>query len=399
MDILLIGSGAVGSVIAKHLATSTRISKLTLADINIQQAISVASQVEKTAKAEVSVVYLDAGSALQLKSVLKDADLVINASLPRFNLIVMNAALECGCNYLDLAMFDESQYRMSEDWERERLTAVVGFGEDPGISNMAAKLAADALDRVESIRIRDGDNGSSKKYPFSSSFSPETFFSEVFDPPLVFRNGRYVRENPLSGKETYNFPLIGKMSVYYVDHEEVYTLPKNIGKGVRNVDFKLALTDETLNYLLALRDIGLLSKEEITVGKSRVRPFDVVLRLVPQLSSLLDLKGVSCVVIEVEGVDKRGKVKKHKLFVAMSHEEAYTKHKVNATSYLTGVGAAAGALLMLSGNRTPYGVLSPEELDAKRYFEILKELGVCLSHLVSDGEIVTQPKRNKGRKI
>jgi len=181
--------------------------------------------------------------------------------------------------------------------------------------------------------------------------------------------------------------------------KEVYTLPKNIGKGVRNVDFKLALTDETLNYLLALRDIGLLSKEEITVGKSRVRPFDVVLRLVPQPSSLLDLKGVSCVVIEVEGVDKRGKVKKHKLFVAMSHEEAYTKHKVNATSYLTGVGAAAGALLMLSGNRTPYGVLSPEELDAKRYFEILKELGVCLSHLVSDGEIVTQPKRNKGRKI
>ncbi|PSO01941.1 hypothetical protein B9Q10_01870 [Candidatus Marsarchaeota G2 archaeon ECH_B_SAG-E12] len=89
--------------------------------------------------------------------------------------------------------------------------------------------------------------------------------------------------------------------------KEVYTLPKNIGKGVRNVDFKLALTDETLNYLLALRDIGLLSKEEITVGKSRVRPFDVVLRLVPQPSSLLDLKGVSCVVIEVEGVDKRGK--------------------------------------------------------------------------------------------
>jgi Saccharopine dehydrogenase and related proteins len=170
MDILLIGSGAVGSVIAKHLATSTRISKLTLADINIQQAISVASQVEKTAKAEVSVVYLDAGSALQLKSVLKDADLVINASLPRFNLIVMNAALECGCNYLDLAMFDESQYRMSEDWERERLTAVVGFGEDPGISNMAAKLAADALDRVESIRIRDGDNGSSKNIPFHLRF-------------------------------------------------------------------------------------------------------------------------------------------------------------------------------------------------------------------------------------
>jgi saccharopine dehydrogenase (NAD+, L-lysine-forming) len=399
MNVLLIGSGAVGSVIAKHLAASSRVKNLTLADINLQRAISVATQVEKRAKAEVSVLYLDASNALQLKSALKDMDLVINAALPRFNLIIMNAALECGCNYLDLAMLDKSQYHMHEDWERERLTAVVGFGEDPGISNMAAKLAADLLDRVESIRIRDGDNGSSKKYPFSSSFSPETFFGEVFDPPLVFKNGRYIRESPLSGREAYSFPLIGRMWVYYVDHEEVYTLPKNIGKGVRNVDFKLALTDETLNYLLALRDIGLLSKEEITVGKSRVRPFDVVLRLVPQPSSLLDLKGVSCVVIEVEGVDKRGKVKRHKLFVAMSHEEAYTKHKVNATSYLTGVGAAAGALLMLSGNRTPYGVLSPEELDAKRYFEILKELGVCLSHLVSDGEIVTQPKRNKGRKI
>ena len=47
-----------------------------------------------------------------------------------------------------------------------------------------------------------------------------------------------------------------------------------------------------------------------------------------------------------------------------------------ATAYVTGTGAAVGALLLVRGVITTRGKLSPEELDPKPVFPLLRERGI-----------------------
>ena len=47
-----------------------------------------------------------------------------------------------------------------------------------------------------------------------------------------------------------------------------------------------------------------------------------------------------------------------------------------ATAYLTGSGAAAGAILLADGTIRERGKLSPENLDPKPFFRLLRRFGI-----------------------
>ncbi|MBX8640536.1 MAG: saccharopine dehydrogenase NADP-binding domain-containing protein [Candidatus Thermoplasmatota archaeon] len=380
MEVLLIGTGGVGTVIARHLSSSKKVDSLQLADIDIAQAERVATRIGKK---KVEPVKLDAANVSEVEDALKGKGLVINSSLPRFNVGIMNAALEAGAKYIDLASTEDmnEQYRFNDAWKKRGNTAILGLGEDPGISNIAAMYAANRLDRVESVRIRDGETANSRKYPFVCLFSPATFIGETMEKPAIFRNGKLNRIDKFSDKEWYDFPGgIGRLPVYSVDHEEVYSLSKTIGKGIKYVDFKLALTDDTLKYLEVMENLGFTSETKIRVGDIEVRPIDVTLKLIPQPAQLgSDITGKAIVLVEVAG-RKKGKKVKHVLYAVLDHKYCYRKYGVTATSYLTGTGAAAGALQLLEDDHISPGIYPPEHLNPDRYFEILRDLDVRMVH-------------------
>ena len=383
LEVLLIGTGGVGTVIARHLSSSSRVDKLQLADIDLAQAERVA---KRTGKKKVEPIRLDAGNPAEIANALRGKGLVINSSLPRFNVGIMNAALEEGANYIDLASTEDpdEQYHFSEAWKKRGTTAILGLGEDPGISNITAMYAANRLDRVDSVKIRDGETAESRKYPFVCLFSPATFIKETMEMPAIFRNGKLHRISKFSDREIYNFPGgIGRLPVYSVNHEEVYSLSKTISKGIKYVDFKLALTDDTRKYLDVLDSLGFTSEEKILVGGVEVRPMDVTLKLIPQPAQLgSDITGKAIILVEVTG-RKKGKKVKHVLYAVLDHKYCYRKYGVTATSYLTGTGAAAGALQLLEDDHISPGVYPPEHLNPDRYFEILRDLDVRMVHRTS----------------
>ncbi|MEM3852420.1 MAG: saccharopine dehydrogenase C-terminal domain-containing protein [Methanomassiliicoccales archaeon] len=374
MDVLLIGTGGVGTVIARHIAKSDVTDSVVLADIDYAQASRVSKRLGKKA----SPLRLDASDLRKVEKAAKGKQLVINASLPRFNSNIMEAAYAVGANYIDLALEDSrAPYRLASKWRKKGLTAVVGLGEDPGISNIAARLLSEDMVSVDSVKIRDGETAESSKYPFICLFSPETFIKETMEEPVIFSEGKLRKIPRLSDKEMYDFPEgIGPLPVYSVNHEEVYTLPESIGKGVSYVDFKLALTDDTLKYLEVLNSMGFMSEKDIEVRGKKIRPIDLTLKLIPQPASLgKGIRGKAIVLVEVSGKTDDRKAERT-LYAAMPHESAYEKYGVTATSFLTGSGAAAGAIQLLEGGNVPAGVVPPEALDPFRYFEILEKLGV-----------------------
>jgi len=371
MKVLVVGLGAVGSVIAQVLLESKAIQHVTMADKNTKHALEIA----KMSSTKTKVVRIDASNEEELDAVIEGKDVVINASHPRFNHRMMDLSLARGANYVDLAGngLDE-QLAKDGAWKRKGLLAVPGLGEDPGLSNIYARYAADRMDTVEEIRVRDGENSTSTKYEFMLLFSPEVFFSEVFDSPRTFVDGKRVSSPPLSGKEIYEFSEpIGAQPVYLVDHEEVMTLPEYIGKGVNYVDFKLALTDECVTVLHTLKKLGLLEARPTEIRGTKVAPIDLLNSVVPTpVSVSKTVRGHTGIAVEVKG--KKGNSEaRYKLSTMASHEVAYRRLHENATSFLTGIVPAVFVTMLAEGKIDIRGVIPPESLDP---LLILRELGL-----------------------
>jgi saccharopine dehydrogenase (NAD+, L-lysine-forming) len=377
-DVLLLGTGAVGSVIARHLAAHPAVTGLTLADRDTPRAASLARALAATGAGDrVSVAAIDASDGKALASALKGRALAINAILPRFNGQVMDAALSAGCAYLDLAGGEEDQLLRHEAWAAAGGTAIHAMGEDPGISNVLARRGADRLDQVETIRVRDGEFSDSDDLPLACLFSTETFLEEAVSPSRVFENGAYRDLPPWSGREIYQFPPpVGAQPIYFMAHEEVDTLPRLIGKGIRQVDFKLAVPDEMQRQIAFLDRIGMTRRDTVRVDGAAVRPLALLAAVLPQPADLGGrVRGAAIVLVEVEG-RKAGRRARHVFHAVMTHDEAFRRHQATATAWLTGTGGAAGALALLSGRVPGPGVWSPEQLDPGPVLALLAELGL-----------------------
>src|SRR4029434_5719743 len=126
----------------------------------------------------------DARYPSQLASALRDGSVVINCTRHQFNLNVMEAALRAGVHYLDLGglfIWTRRQLRLHRPFEEAGLTAILGMGCAPGLTNVMAAAAASRLHRVDSIRIRVGgiDFNARRNGKFEFPYSAQTIVEEL----------------------------------------------------------------------------------------------------------------------------------------------------------------------------------------------------------------------------
>jgi saccharopine dehydrogenase (NAD+, L-lysine-forming) len=355
---------------------------LVLADVDGDLAKRVATET-KSPKARAQP--LDAADDGALRNAMKGCGVVVNAAMPRFNRPIQKAALESGLHYVDLANDSSDPFTDTDAWKSANLTALLGTGEDPGLSNVFARHAADGMDRVESIKVRDGDTATSPDYPFIALFSPETFVEETLASSRIWRNGAYEPVAPFGEPEVFEFPEpVGKQTVYSVDHEEADTLPRFIGKGVRYVDFKLALDPTTVQCLKLFRDLHLLERGPAGGPSPRKTLFSVI----PKPTELIGkVDGNAALLVEVTG-EKDGQRKVDTIYAMLGHREAERKFGTTATAYFTGTGAAIGTLLVAGGEITARGKVSPEELDPRPFFPMLKARGIDVHERVTTQRVL-----------
>ena len=375
MDVLVIGVGSGGSVIAQYLQQESSISSLTLADKDDSRARSIAANRGKT---EVKAVKIDASDPRELERLVSGKGIVVNSGHYMFNEPLMKLCARLGAAYVDLAsskMMDQLAH--DEEFRKANTLGVVSLGEDPGLSNIYARYAADRLTTVDSIKVRDGEFSVSKLHGFVPLFSPEIFFEEVLLDAMIFADGKVTHLPPMSEKESYDFPPpLGRQTVYALEHEEVQTLPQYIKKGVKYVDFKLALGDDFVSNVKLLKELGLMGTKPIDVKGVKVRPFDVFIATLPiPVSVASALSGHAGIAVEVTG-RSGGKKVRYTLSTQMSHQEAFRKYKSNATSFLTGIVPAVFVSTFAKGKIKQKGVIPAEMLDADLMLGELAEAGI-----------------------
>ncbi|MCD6260909.1 MAG: saccharopine dehydrogenase NADP-binding domain-containing protein [Thaumarchaeota archaeon] len=390
MKALIVGVGAVGSVIAKHLARSEEVEELIIADKSLERARRVAAE---TGRRKAVAKRVNALNYRRVAKLAKNVDILINATLPKYNLSLMKACLEAGAHYIDLASDDtDEQIKLNRRFKEQGLTALICMGEDPGLSNILARYGVEQLSKVRSIKIRDCESSIIKgmRTHLTPLYSKEVYFSELSESAYIYQNGRYRRLPPLSGYEEYEFPPpIGRMPVYAVSHEEVFTIPKYI-KGVKYVDFKLFIPSDVVQILKVLKVLGLLSKKKVKVDGQEISPAKVLYAVLPDPEELIGkVSGYAGIVVEVEGRRNRRRVK-HVLYTLMSHEEAYKEFDTTATAYLTGTPPAVAALMIASGEIRERGVYPPENLKPEPILESLAEYDIVISDLVTEETPITR---------
>jgi hypothetical protein len=176
----------------------------------------------------------------------RGANLVVNASPPVYNEIILRAALRLRAHYIDLnahltrSLFKPEQYRFHKRFVAKNRAALICTGVAPGLTNLLAKRGAELLDTVDSIHIRLLESTESKD-PVST-WSPEAAYDEAISRPRVYRDGKFALAKRFDGREKFRFPVpIGEIPVYLAAQDEVCMLPYEI--GVREVDAKIGGND------------------------------------------------------------------------------------------------------------------------------------------------------------
>ena len=386
MKVLVLGSGAVGTVSVLKFAQISKVEQLIVADFVASRAEALASRVNDS---RVRAMALDASNGAELVRAIRDSGttLLLNAALPATNLVVMRACLEAGCDYIDMASGGaaddgipklDDQFALDAEFRAAGRMALLGMGADPGTSNVYAAYAArHLLDRVTHLHIRDGDNSVCQGHDgFLAAFSPWVFIDECLCGAIAWRDGKFHLEPALSGYEPFNFPELGVLNTYYVDHEEARTLPRFIG-GLEVADFKLCMDEVTWQTLKVMKQLGISRTDKVAVGGVEVAPRDVVVSLLPHPKDLAGrLHGKTCVGTLARGI-KDGIERAYYLYNIADHDTVYREMGVQATAYQTGIPPVLAAVLMAEGPWFMPGVRSPEELNPDPFLQRLPEFGMA----------------------
>ena len=145
--VLMIGAGGVATVAAFKIVQNQDVfTEFMIASRRKEKCDELVKAVhDKGYKADIKTAQVDADDVEQLKALFNSfkPELVINLALPYQDLTIMDACLACGCNYLDTANYepkDEAHFEYSWQWaykdkfEQAGLTAILGCGFDPGVS-------------------------------------------------------------------------------------------------------------------------------------------------------------------------------------------------------------------------------------------------------------------------
>jgi saccharopine dehydrogenase-like NADP-dependent oxidoreductase len=209
---------------------------------------------------------LDITDPQALRKAIRDADLVMNTVGPyfRFGKMVLSACIEAGRNYVDICDDWEPTLDMLDLHEQARqagMTALIGMGASPGITNILAKRAARELDRVTELYTGwDLESAIPEKIGKTPSAATIHGFHQMTGKIRVFSGGRFVEARPVQ-KITLDYPGLGRHAAWTIGHPESVTMPRYF-EGLRisqNVMIAPRISIAALKLVTALVNAGVIS--------------------------------------------------------------------------------------------------------------------------------------------
>lgn len=384
MNVLIIGAGGAGAVVAKKCAMNRDIfTNIHLAS----RTLSKCEKIKKECVSEISVSQLDADNVADTVALIKQVkpDLVINMALPYQDLAIMDACLETKVNYMDTANYEPLdvakfeyhwQWAYQERFKAAGIVAVLGCGFDPGQTNIycayAQKNLFDEIHYIDIIDCNAGNHGQA----FATNFNPEINLREVTQRGKYWENGRWIETDPLEFRKMIDYPEVGEKASYLLYHEELESLVENI-KGLKRIRFWMTFGDEYIKHMEVLQNVGMTRIDPVVHNGVEIVPIQFLKTLLPEPSSLAEnYTGKTSIGCIITGI-KDGKEKTVLIYNVCDHAQTHKEVQAQAVSYTTGVPPVTGAIMMAKGfwGNEP-GVWNVEQLDPNPFMEEVAKQGL-----------------------
>lgn len=221
--ILVVGGyGVVGRYLTEQLAEFP----VTVAGRSLDKAWRFA----RTFEQDVQACYLDSRDKAGLCDALMDVRLVLNCA-PADEPTLLRAALERGCDYLDISErhgFQERARALHHDAQARGVTAVVGMGLMPGIVNVMARSAIERLGGAAHLETAILISAADEFGAEALGFTYETLKGSVQKPrEIVFPTFGRRRAQPFAWSDQFFYPqtLGVKEATSFLAFEPFWVLP------------------------------------------------------------------------------------------------------------------------------------------------------------------------------
>jgi saccharopine dehydrogenase-like NADP-dependent oxidoreductase len=362
VKVIVLGSGKIGSIMAREFASIVGNAKLTMADIDEARAKDAASAISGA-----DWVVIDTTDYQDLVSKLKGYDLVLGALPGDYGYMSIQAAIEARANMVDVSYTVEDPTELDALAKEKGVTVVPDCGVAPGLSNILVGYAASRLDKVKTAHFMVGGIPEKPVPPleYTITWSADGLIDEYVRDVSIITGGKKVTVPALSGLEEIEFPGVGTLESFYTDGL------RTLATSIEGVD---SMWEKTLRYpghvekVKLLRELGFFDDEPVKLREGEVVPKFVTARLfertlwMPEVGDLLAMR------VEVSG--KSGEEDKTITYVLVD----YFNHEtgVSAMARTTGYTAAIVAGMLAKGYVTGKGVLVPELLaERPRFTETL----------------------------
>jgi len=369
MKVLVLGAGRVGSAMVVDLAQDTRF-QVTAADRDAKRLLYLKE------KCDIQTIQADLSNPGQLKKMVSDFDLVMDAVPGFIGYQTFKTVIEAGKHVVDIAFFPEDPFTLNKLAKEKGVIAIMDCGVAPGMSNILIGYVDHLLDETESVHIYVGGLPIVRQWPYEykAVFSPLDVIEEYTRPARFVENGRVVTRPALTDLERVDFEGVGTLEAFNTDglRTLIQTIPAPNMK------------EKTLRYpghaekMAVLRETGFFSQEPIKVNGISVRPIDVTASLLfPMWELKPDEEDITIMRVVVEGRRENKRLRyTYDLFDRFDR-----KTQTTSMSRTTGYTATAVVRLLAEGLYDRFGISPPEYLGKKPecvqfILERLKERGI-----------------------
>ena len=358
-NIVVLGAGLVGGVMAKDLAKLHEVTSVDISQKNLEKLTCI------------KTICTDISDATTLQDLIKDFGLVVGAVPGFMGYKMMKDVIEAGKNIVDISFYPEDPFGLDKLAKEKGVVAVMDCGVAPGMGNIIFGHH-DAKMQITDYECLVGGLPEKREWPYEyqAVFSPIDVIEEYVRPARFVKNSQMITKEALSDTEIIDFDEIGPLESWNSDG--LRTLIETM-KHVPNMIEKTLRYPGCVEYLKVLRESGFFSYDEIEVNGQKIRPIDVTSKLLfPKWEMKEGDKDFTVMRIIITGIENGNEVTCQYNLLDRFQDDTISMART------TGFTCTAVANLVLNGDYKRIGISPPEYLGEHFNFvkDYLKERGV-----------------------
>src|SRR5437899_3892017 len=372
MRMLVLGAGLQGSACAYDLLQRPEVERVTLADLNPRR---VPPFLLRKKDRRLVVARLDARRAADLRRRMQRHDAVLNALPYYFNYPVAKAAVGAGLHYADLGGNTEivqKQRTLHARARKKGVSVIPDCGIAPGMVNIIAAEGIRRVGEAQAVKIFVGGLPQQPEPPLNYQivYSLEGALDYYTTPSWVLRGGRPERVDALSELETVEFPHpVGTLEAFHTGGG-ISTMPWAYAGKIQTMEYKTLRYPGHMAVMRAVRELGLLSLDPVTVKGTKIVPRDAFIATVSPRLSKPNGRDVVALRVEVKGRSGRRVV-----WQLLDYYDKTTG--ISAMMRTTGYSLAITGVMQVDGRIKSTGVYKPDEaVPFRAYVDELKQRGM-----------------------